>query len=284
MAPGAVGAGIIHVNLFVDMIIASFLATGAISALYYADRLFQLPLGVVGIAVGTALLPMLTKALSAGDTKEAHDLFNRSLEYCLILTVPAAVALMVSPHEIIGVLFQRGEFTAADTARTAPTLLCLAIGLAPFVAVKIFSSAYWARHDTLTPVKIAAAMAVLNIGLAIVLTRFLDVAGIALATAVSGWVQCYFLWRGLRHEEGMQFDARLKMASVKIVACSVLMGAVLAAVNMAMGDWFTGGSTGKKLIALMALVGGGGGVYFIAAQVSGLVRLQDVKKYLRRGV
>jgi len=283
MAPGAFGAGIIHINLFVDMIIASFLATGAISALYYADRLFQLPLGVVGIAVGTALLPMLTKALSAGNTKEAHDLFNRSLEYCLILTVPAAVALMVSPYEIIGVLFERGAFTAADTARTAPTLMCLAIGLTPFVAVKIFSSAYWAQHDTLTPVKIAVAMAMLNIIMALILTRFLDVAGIALATGISGWVQCYFLWRGLRGVEATQFDRRLKVAFTKTVLCSVLMGGVLLVINMVLGDWFTGESTGKKLIAMMVLVCGGGGVYFIAAQMSGVVRLQDVKRYFRRG-
>lgn len=279
MAPGAVGAGIIHINLFIDMIIASFLATGAISALYYADRLFQLPLGVVGIAVGTALLPMLTRALTAQKTAEANDLFNRALEYCLILTVPAAVALVLVPTELVGVLFERGEFTHADTLRTAPALACLAIGLPAFVAVKIFSSAYWSRMDTVTPVKIAVMMSVFNIVVAVILTQFIDVAGIALATGLSGWAQCFLLWRGLRGVEETRFDARLKKAVMKTVLCAGLMGAVLIGVAYGFAGWFTDGNSLHKLAALGLLVGGGGMVYLIAAQISGILRVQDLKVY-----
>ncbi len=279
MAPGAFGAGIMHINLFIDLIIASFLATGAISALYYADRLFQLPLGVVGIAVGTALLPMLTRAQAANRDAEANDLFNRALEYCLILTVPAAVALILVPKELIGVLFERGEFLHEDTLRSAPALACLSIGLPAFVAAKIFSTAYWAKQDTMTPVKIAVMMSVFNIFVALIASRFMDVAGIALATGLSGVAQCYLLWRGLRGNEGTAFDARFKKAVLKITLSAGLMGLVLVGVAYGLQDWFWDESSLKKLIALGTLVGGGGMVYFISAQATGLLRVQDVKQY-----
>lgn len=282
MAPGAVGAGIMHINLFIDVIIASFLATGAISALYYADRLFQLPLGVVGIAVGTALLPMLTRALTANQNVEARDLFNRALEYCLILTVPAAVALVLVPEELIGVLFERGEFTHADTLRSAPALACLSIGLPAFVAVKILSTAYWSRQDTMTPVKIAVMMSAFNIIVAVIMVQFIDVAGIALATGLSGIAQCILLWRGLRGNEMTSFDARLKKAVLKIGFCAGLMGAVLLGVAHGFADWFGSEESLRKLIALAVLVGGGGMVYLVAAQLTGLLRVQDLKHYFMK--
>jgi putative peptidoglycan lipid II flippase len=285
MFPALLGAGIIHVNLFADQIISSLLPVGGNSALYYADRLFQLPLGVVGIAVGTALLPLLTRALAAGDTKEARDLFNRALEYCLFFTVPAATALMAARLEIITVLFQRGEYTMENAHRTAPALLFLAFGLPAYVAVKIFSTAYWSRQDTRTPVKIAAAMAICNIVVALIMTRFIDVAGISFATGVAGWVQCFFLWRGLRGHEAVQFDARLKRAAPRILLCSALMGLALVGVTQALHAWFFGRDL-YKLAALGALVGAGGIVYFTAAHVLHVLRLQDIQKYFRhrRGV
>lgn len=281
MAPGALGAGVMHVNLFVDLIIASFLATGAISALYYADRLFQLPLGIVGIAVGTALLPMLTRAFTAGKNGDARDLFNRALEYCLILTLPAAVALAVVPKELVMVLFERGAFTHGDTLRTAPALACLAIGLPAFVAAKILSTAYWSRMDTVTPVKIAIVIALFNIVVAVILTRFIDVAGIALATGMSGWVQCYLLWRGLRGDDAVALDERFKRALPKIVACAAVMGVALAGLAYGLSDWFSG-SSGQRLSALGLLVGCGAGLYFAATQITGVLRFQDLKKYFVR--
>lgn len=281
MGPGVLGAGIIHVNLFADIMIASFLSAGAISALYYADRLFQLPLGVVGIAVGTALLPMLTKALAADNKGEARDLFNRALEYCLFFTVPAAVALMTVTHDIIQVLFERGEFTAADTARAAPALACLAIGLPAYVGVKIFSSAYWSRQDTKTPVKIAAIMALVNIGVALVLTQFLDVAGIALATGLAGWVQCYFLWRGLRGNDTTMFDARLKRTVPRIAGCALLMGCTIFAISWYAQPWFHG-VFWQQVAALGFLVGTGAGVYFLSAHFTGIFRFGDLKRYFTR--
>jgi putative peptidoglycan lipid II flippase len=261
------------------------LPVGGIAALYYADRLFQLPLGVIGIAVGTALLPLLTRALAAGNTAEARNLFNRALEYCLFFTLPAATALMVARLEIITVLFQRGQYTLENAHRTAPALLFLAFGLPAYVAVKIFSTAYWSRQDTKTPVKIAATMAISNIVVALIMTRFIDVAGISFATGMAGWVQCFFLWRGLKGHEVAQFDARLKRSAPRILLCSVLMGLALVAVTQALHGWFFGRDL-YKLAALGILVGTGGIVYFTAAHVLHVLRLQDIHKYFRhrRGV
>jgi putative peptidoglycan lipid II flippase len=262
MAPGIMGAGILQVNLFADIVISSNLPVGAVSAIYYADRLFQLPIGVIGIAVGTALLPLLTKALAAGKTAEANDLFNRALEYGLFMTMPAAVALMIAHHEIITVLFQRGHYTPADAARTSPALACLAV-------------------DTKTPVKISSCMAVVNIVVALIMTRFIDVAGIAFATGLAGWIQCYFLWRGLRGDAAARFDGRLRNRVPKIVLCASAMGAALLVVMFYMKPWFYG-SQPERLMALGALTGVGGVVYFGGAHVTGLFRLGEMKKYLRR--
>ncbi|QQG35736.1 MAG: murein biosynthesis integral membrane protein MurJ [Micavibrio aeruginosavorus] len=281
MGPGVLGAGIIHVNLFADIMIASFLSAGAISAIYYADRLFQLPLGVVGIAVGTALLPMLTKSLAAGNKEEARDLFNRALEYCLFFTMPAAVALMLATHDIISVLFERGAFSAADTARAAPALACLSIGLPAYVGVKIFSSAYWSQQDTKTPVKIAAVMAIVNIGVALILTPFLDVAGITLATGLAGWVQCYFLWKGLKGQDTTSFDKRLLRTVPRIFLCSCVMGGGLLLMLWALRPWFDG-AFGHQALALSVLVAGGVVIYFSAAHVCGVLRFNDLKKYFAR--
>ncbi len=285
MVPGVMGAGIIHINLFADIVIASLLPVGGIAALYYADRLFQLPLGVVGIAVGTALLPMLTKALAAGDTKQANDLFNRALEYCLFFTVPAATALMLARTELIQVLFVHGAYTMENANRTAPALFFLASGLPAYVAVKIFSSAYWSRQDTKTPVRISATMAIVNIAVALFMTRFIDVAGISFATGMAGWVQCYFLWNGLRNDEATKFDARLKRAAPRIFVASALMGVEVVCVNHLLADWFYD-ALPLKLAALMIMVGAGFLAYFVSCHCLHVLRVQDIHKYFRhrRGV
>ena len=227
MGPGVIGAGVMHINLFADLILASFLQAGAISYLYYADRLNQLPLGVVGIAVGTALLPMLSKALAAKKMEEARTLFQNALEYCLVLALPAAVALFVIPVPLIQALFERGEFDAGDTAQTAGVLMGYAIGLPAYIAIKVFSTAHWARQDTMTPVKISVIATVLNIALSIALIQVMGVAGIALATGLTAWVQfaghCYFL----RDHPAVGFGRAFWIRVMKIILCSGLMGVLL---------------------------------------------------------
>lgn len=282
MGPGVIGAGVMHINLFADMIIASFLGAGAISYLYYADRLNQLPLGVVGIAVGTALLPMLSKALAKGDMEQGRDLFNRALELCLLLALPAAAALFVIPDILIYVLFERGAFSAEDSAVTALVLRCYAIGLPAYIAIKVFSTAHWARQDTMTPVKISVIATVLNIALSLVLIQFIGVAGIALATGLTGWLQFGAHIRALKGHEAAQFDPQFIRNAFKIIAASLLMAFLV----------FVGGRfaalqliDGKIMGALMlgVLVFGGMAVYGALILLSGVVRAGDIKAYLSKG-
>lgn len=279
MGPGVVGAGVMHINLFADLIIASFLATGSISYLYYADRLNQLPLGVVGIAVGTALLPMLSRAIAAKKTAQAQDLLNRALEYCFLLALPAAVALAVIPALLIGVLFERGAFDSGDTALTGAVLRAYALGLPAYIAVKVFSTVHWARGDTLTPVKISVLGTILNIILSLILIHWLGVAGIALATGFAGWVQFFAHRRALRGIEVAAFDLRLRAAVPRIIFSAALMAVFLWACDFFLSPLFVKNSF-LQIAALMALVFGGGGVYFIAIFASGALKFREIKAYV----
>lgn len=280
MGPAMIGAGVIHINLFADMIMASFLETGSISYLYYADRLNQLPLGTVGIAVGTALLPMLSRAMAKGDHALANDLFNRSLEYCLLLALPAAVALCTIPNILITVLFERGEFTAQDTNITANVLFCYAIGLPAYIAIKVFSTAHWARQDTKTPVKIAIVATIINIVLSVILIQFIGVAGIALATGFVGWLQYVAHIHYLKGHPNAGFDTKFKRNFPRIIASACIMGAALYALAVLLNGFIYESGSAIRILALGALVAGGGGVYTLAIFGMGVLKMADIKRYL----
>ena len=287
MGPGILGAGVVQINLFVDFIIASYLSSGAISYLYYADRLNQLPLGVVGIAVGTALLPMLSRAMAKEEGKdapkgEARDLFNRALEYCLLLALPAAVALGVIPLTLITVLFERGEFTSADSQITANILICYSIGLPAYIATKVFSTAHWARHDTTTPVKISILGVGLNIIVAVSLAPLIGVAGIALATGLTGWVQYFAHVYALKNHPQAQLDDRFKRNVPRIVLASCLMGVALYILATILESWVFGGTATSKIAAVSILVLSGMVIYGAAILGTGTIKPSDLKKHLLR--
>ena len=193
MVPSIIGAGVVQINLFVDMILASTLPAGAISYLYYADRLYQLPLSVIGIAIGTALLPMLSKAIGKNDAQNAQTLFSQSLQFGLMLALPAAVALSIIAAPIMNVLFQRGAFDVVSMMQSSQALFAYALGLPAFILIKSFSMVFFAHEDTRTPVKYAIIGTVLNIILGIILIVPLQHVGIALATSIAAWVNCALL-------------------------------------------------------------------------------------------
>lgn len=287
MGPGLVGAGVVQLNLFFDIMIASFLAEGAISHLYYADRLNQLPLGVVGIAVGTALLPMLSRALARAvkegqENGEARDLFNRALEYCLLLALPAAAALAVIPLTLITVLFERGAFTAADSQTTAAILACYSIGLPAYIAAKVFSTVHWARHDTKTPVKISIIGVLLNIVVAVSLAPFMGVVGIALATGLTAWVQYVLHVRAVKILPQANLDERFRRNLPRIVAATCAMAAALYILAVLLQDWTFGASSAYKFAALAVIVSAGGGVYAASVLGLGILSINDIKRNLRR--
>lgn len=281
MGPGAIGAGIVQINLFADMIIGSFLAAGSISYLYYADRLNQLPLSTVGIAVGVALLPMLSRALGAGKKDEAHNLFNRALEITLFLGLPAAVGLFVLAHPIIDTLFQHGNFTKEAANKTAFVLQGYVVGLPAYIGVKVFSSVFWSQQDTLTPVKVAAISALANIALALSLIPFFGVAGIALSTGIIGWLQIYLLYRPLKGHEVAHFDARFKSSLPKIVLSSTTMGGVLFGLSLLLESWLHGGGL-LQGAALGILIFIGMVIYGACIFGTGALSVADVKGAFRK--
>ncbi len=222
--PGAISAGVIQVNLFMDMIFASWLPTGAISYLFYADRLNQLPLGVIGIAISTALLPELSKHVKTGNHQEAHSIQNRALEFALAITLPAAVGLIVLGSPLVALLFERGAFTTLDAQSTGYTLSAFAVGLPAYVLVKILSTQFFAHQDTKTPMKVAIAAVALNFILNCLFIGPLSYVGLALATALSAWFNALTLGTLLFLREWIILDTRMKGVLPRLVVSALFMG------------------------------------------------------------
>src|ERR1700731_1364207 len=227
MAPGTVGAGVTQLNLLISTALASLLPGGSVSYLYYADRLNQLPLGVVGIAVGTAILPSLSRQVRLGHAADAVDTQNRGIELALLLTLPAAGALALLAPPIFPVLSQRAPFAPADTAATAAALAAYAAGLPAFVLIKVLAPAFFARHDTATPVKVAVLAMAINLGLTLILMQFLAHVGIALATTAAGWLNALMLLALLVRRRHFAFDGRARRNLPRVGAAALGMGVVL---------------------------------------------------------
>ena len=276
VAPAALGAGVQQLNLLADVIIASFLPAGSISYLYYADRVVQLPLGVVGIAVGTALLPTLARQVHT-DPAAAAASQNRALEYALLLALPAAAALAVIARPIVQALFEHGAFDAAATAATAGALAAYAAGLPAFVLVKALAPGYFAREDTRTPVKIAVGCLVVNVALSLALVGPLAHVGIALASAVSSWLNAALLAAGLVRRRHLRLDSRLRRRLPRMALAAAAMAVVVRLAADALAPWFAGGPAAAAA-ALAAVVALGVGLFALAAQLSGAARLGDLRR------
>lgn len=281
MLPAALGNGVVQVNLVVDAILASLLGTGAVSYLYYADRLYQLPLGVVGIAIGTAILPMLSRQLKTGETAAATNTQNRGIEAALLLTLPAAAGLIALNGPVIQVLFERGAFGPAEAQATAAALAAYAVGLPAYVLIKVLTPGFYAREDTATPVKIGVFSVAINIALAIVLIQFLAHVGIALATALAAWINVGMLAIILGRRGFLVIDPQLRHRGPRIAAATAIMTVVVLVAAALLTPWFSG-STPVRVAALalviaLGLVCFGGQVHWLGA-----ADLRDLKQLVPR--
>jgi putative peptidoglycan lipid II flippase len=276
LGPAALGAGVVQINLFVDTLIASFLPTGAISYLYYAERLNQLPLGVIGIAIGTVLLPEMSRQLKRGEDQAALNSQNRAFEMALLFTLPAAAAFLAVAEPIIAVLFVRGSFSAADAGATALTLMAYAVGLPAFVLIRSALPGFFAREDTATPVRIAVVAVAVNIALKVVLMGPLQQVGLALATALSAWVNFLLLVWTLRRRGHLGLDARLKRTLLPLAGATVGMAVALRLALPLLEPFLYGPALVARVAALTALIAG-------LALVSGAVDRGQLRRLLRRG-
>jgi putative peptidoglycan lipid II flippase len=281
MLPAALGAGVVQVNLLIDIVIASLLPTGAVSYLYYADRIYELPLAVIGIAIGTALLPALSRQARRGETAAAVATLNRGLEAALLLSLPATAALVVLPLPIISVLFERGAFGAAEASATAAALAAYAVGLPAYVLIKVLTPGFYAREDTRTPVKIAVVAVVLNTSVALALMGPLAHVGIALATAVSAWVNVAALAVVLHRRGYLVPDAALLRRLPRMVLASAIMGSVLWALVPPLSGWLTGGLV-LRTTALVILVIAGLVVFAVAALITGAADRAELRRVFKR--
>ena len=281
MLPGVFGAGVMQINLVVSTAMASLLPTGSVSYLNYADRLNQLPLAVLGIAVGTAILPPLSRQVRLGDDAGANTTQNRGLELALLLTVPAAIGLAIAAEPILAVLFQHGKFTAADTAATAPALGAYAAGLPAFVIVKVMAPGYFARHDTKTPVKIAATTMLVNVALTLALGLLLAQTGIAMALSIAGWINALLLIAVLNRRGHFALDRRSRRALPRILLAAAGMGALLLLLEHVLAGALNGRLL-VKLAALGGLVGGGLIGFALLALILGVADLAELRRRLGR--
>lgn len=281
MLPGVVGAGVQQLSLFVSTIIASFEA-GAVSILYYADRLNQLPLAVIGVAVGVALLPLLSRQLKVGDMEAAAASQNRAIEFTLVLTLPAAAALVAIPEPIVSVLFERGQFTTEITRATSWVLAAFALGLPAYVLVKALLPGFYAREDIATPVRIACASLGANVALALALVYPFGAIGIALATAASSWINAVLLAWVLRRRGHFAPDTRLTRRAPRMVLAAILMAVALVAGSALLDRALHGGLILVECAALAGLIAGGVSLYGGLAILLGGARLDELRAALRR--
>ncbi len=279
--PAAIGAGVMQINLLVDLLLAArFLPEGSVSWLFYADRLNQMPVGIIGVAVGTVLLPTISRALGRGDDRGAELAMNGALRYAMLLTLPAATALLLIPDELIASLFERGEFNGADTAATAYALMFFAIGLPAYVVSKILTPAYHARKDTRTPVRYAIIAVGINLILNLLLIGPLQHAGLALATAIAAWSNVAMLYGGLHGRDLYKIKKPLIIPLVKTILACVLMGASLYGLTQILAPAFQSDGL-ERVLALGMLVGGGLLSYLLSILLLKLVHIADIKKLVK---
>lgn len=280
--PGMISGGIMQINLVIATMIATTLDR-AVSFLYYAERLYQLPLGVIGVAIGVVLLPDLSRKLRGGEEAAALHSQNRAMELSLFLTVPAAIALMAIPAPIIHTVFEHGAFTRADTLAVAPAVMAFAAGLPAFSMTKVFQPGFYAREDTATPMRFAIVSVAVNIAASLLLSRWFGHVGIAMATSLAAWVNAGLLGITLSRRGYFAMDSRLQSRLLRIILSGLVMGGVLLT-----GVWFlsvnyaAGAGFASALWALLMLVVGGTLTYFLLAEATGAMRLAELRSLLKR--
>lgn len=280
-APAALAGGVVQINLLVGRQVASFY-DGAVAWLNYADRLYQLPLGVVGIAIGVVLLPDLSRRLKAGDEDGSHSTISRAAEVALALTIPSAVALMVVPFTLASVLFQRGATGMDDAAAIAIAVAIYGLGLPAFVLQKILQPLYFAREDTRRPFHFAVVAMVINVGLAVGLMPFVGWIAPAIAASLAGWGMFALLAVGARrYGRAAKFDARFHKRIWRIIAASIAMGFALWITNAALQPML--GQRWWRGLALLILMSVGALTYFGVGQLIGAFRLSEFRAAMRRG-
>ena len=279
--PATIGAGVYQMSILIDTLFLTRIGTGSVSYFNYADRLNQLPLGVIGAALGTAILPQVSRHVDAGEAGKAAHVQSQAAELAMLLCLPAALALAVSALPLISAIFEGGRFTAEDAHYAALTLSIMSLGLPAYVLVKVLTPGFYARRDTATPVKIAAVVLVINVALNFALIPSFGIGGLAAAVAISSWLNCAFLYALLHRRGHFRVERWLASRIGRQLLAAAAMAAALIAIRTGISGWFSG-SVGHRLAGVIAIVGGGMAVYFPLVWILGGTDREELKALLRR--
>jgi len=276
MIPAAVGSGVLQINLFIDTIIASLLPMGTISYLYYADRLYHLPISITGTALGTVLLPMLSRQWRENNVDGAMHNQNRAIEFAMLITLPAMLGLIYLASPLVMVIFERGAFDHVSSVATAQTLGGFATGLPAYILIKIFNTSFFSRQDTVTPIKVALFGMLINVALNFALIYRFKHLGIALATSIASWVNAGVLVYLLKKRRFIYFDAALwKFLAKVLIPCGLTFVVLFVLKPLTLPYLQSDDGIHIRAIALSVLVGSGLLTYVITAWSLGLLRFKE---------
>lgn len=225
--PLAFGAGLYQINLIVDKLIATLVSAGAVSWLYFADRINQLPIGVVGVGIGVALLPLLSKKIQDGENEQAIESQNRAIELGLMLSIPASIGIFILSFPIVSTIFERGLFSPLDRNAVASALAAFSSGLPAYILIKSIVPGFFSRHDTSTPFKIASLCMIVNILLNLLLMHPFGHIGIALATSLSSWLNAMLLAYILIKRKHLKLDKLFYFRLPRIIFSSLVMAGIV---------------------------------------------------------
>ena len=269
MVPALFGVSVSQINLLLDTILASFLQTGSVSWLYYSDRLAELPLGIFGIAIATVILPSLSRQHANKSKQEFSNTIDWALRIVILMGVPAALALILLAEPLVTALFYYGELTQNDVYMSAMSLRAYALGLLAFMLIKVLAPGYFSRQDMKTPVKIGIWAMTANMVLNLILIWPLQHTGLALATAISSWMNALWLLSGLIKRDVYMRSAGWGLFTLRILLANGLMIALVYFLNPTTTVWFDM-SAWERSGQLAALVFSGVGLYFLALTLSGM--------------
>ncbi|AIF81055.1 virulence factor [endosymbiont of Acanthamoeba sp. UWC8] len=274
IVPGIIGSGVAQINVLVDTVIASFIPS-ALSYLYYADRINQLPLALIGTTMGIVMLPMLAKAFKRGDIGEGIRLQNQAISFLLFISIPASFALFILAFELVEVLFERDAFTSLATNETAKALMAFSLGLPAYSLVKIFVANYHAGGDTKTPVKIAFICVLSNALFSIILLQYLKHVGIALASSISAWINISLLWLLLKKRGKFKLNSGMSSKIIKYIISAIVM-----TISIYLLKRFT--INFKAYVSLSILITFGGLIYLLSVIITKATSLREIKSYFKR--
>lgn len=276
MLPAAVGSAVLQINLFIDTIIASLLPMGTISYLYYADRLYNLPISVTGTALGTVLLPMLSRQWRENNVEGAMHNQNRAIEFAMLITLPAMIGLIYLSYPLVMVIFERGAFDQTSSTATAETLAGFASGLPAYILIKIFNTSFFARQDTVTPIKVALSGMIVNVALNFMLIYKYKHLGIAIATSSASWFNAAVLVYLLKKRQFINFDKALwKFLTKILIPCAFLFIVLIMMKPFVMPYLHSSDGIHIRSIALTVLVSSGLIAYFVTAWMTGLLKFKE---------